>query len=245
MLARSVWLALGLLTIALAWQGLIVLLRIPPYILPSLVDIAGAVVSDFGSLMQGLRATLFVAGVGCAVGTAIALALVLAIVLVPALERGLMPMIVAVNSVPVVAYAPLALVALGNGPASKIVMVVLGAGFTVFLNALQGVKQVDRGAVDMLRSFGASSIKVAWLLRFPSALPAIITGLRVAVVRSMLIAIVAEMLGAHEGLGRTIYEATQQIDFLRVWAAIAVASFASMVLYGLMVWIDQKLVWWK
>jgi NitT/TauT family transport system permease protein len=61
----------------------------------------------------------------------------------------------------------------------------------------------------------------------------------------MLIAIVAEMLGAYDGLGRIIYEATQQIDFLRVWAAIAVASVASMILYALIVWIDQKLVWWR
>lgn len=245
MLARGAWLVLGLLVIAAVWEGLIAIFRIPPYILPSLADIGGAVVTEFGPLMHSLRATLYVAGVGCGLGTAAALLLAFAIVMFPAIERSLMPIIVAVNSVPVVAYAPLALVALGNGPASKIVMVMLGAGFTVFLNALLGVKQVDRGAVDMLRSFGAGRLKVAWLLRFPSALPAIVTGLRVAVVRSMLIAIVAEMLGAHEGLGRTIYEATQQIDFLRVWAAIAVASAASMVLYGVMVWVDQKFVWWK
>ncbi len=245
MAARSAWLLLGLIVIAVVWQGLIALFRIPPYILPSLADIAHAVVADFWPLMHGLRATLFVAGVGCALGTAAALVLVFAIIMFPAIERPLMPIIVAVNSVPVVAYAPLSLIALGNGAASKIVMVMLGAGFTVFLNALTGVKQVDHGAVDMLRSFGAGRLKVARLLRFPSALPAITTGLRVAVVRSMLIAIVAEMLGAHEGLGRIIYESTQQIDFLRVWAAIAVASAASMVLYALMVWIDQKLVWWK
>lgn len=245
MLARSGWLLLGLVVIALVWQGSIALFRIPPYILPSLMDIAGAVASDFWPLMHGLRATLVVAGVGCALGTAAALLLAFAIVMFPSIERALMPIIVAVNSVPVVAYAPLSLVALGNGPASKIVMVMLGAGFTVFLNTLMGLKQVDRGAVDMLRSFGAGRFRVARMLRLPSALPAIITGLRVAVVRSMLIAIVAEMLGAHEGLGRIIYEGTQQIDFLRVWAAIAVASLASMVLYALTVWIDQKFVWWK
>jgi len=245
MLARSAWIALGLLVIALVWEGAIHAFRIPPYILPGLGDIAGAVAVNFAPLMRGLRATLFVAGVGFAAGTVIALALVLAIVLVPAIEKGLMPLVVAVNSVPIVAYVPLSLIVFGIGPASKIAMVLLGAGFTVFINALQGAKAVDQGAVNMLRSFGAGPLRVAWLLRLPGALPAIITGLRIAVVRSMLIAIVAEMLGSHDGLGRIIYEATQQIDFLRVWAAIAVASVASMLLYGLLVWIDQKLVWWK
>jgi len=245
MLARGAWIALGLLVIALVWQGAIHFFRIPPYILPGLSDIAGAIVVDFTALMRGLRATLFVAGVGFVAGTAIALALVLAIMLVPAVEKGLMPVLVAINSVPIVAYAPVSLVVLGIGPASKIAMVLLGAGFTVFINALQGAKAVDPAAVNMLRSFGAGRLRVAWLLRLPGALPAIITGLRIAVVRSMLIAIVAEMLGSHEGLGRIIYESTQQIDFLRVWAAIAVASIASMLLYGSIVWIDQKLVWWK
>ena len=83
------------------------------------------------------------------------------------------------------------------------------------------------------------------LLRLPAALPSIMNGLRVAVVRSMIIAIVAEMLAAYKGLGWTIFEATQQVDFLRAWAAIAVASAASMAWYGVVNWIDQRYVFWK
>ena len=166
-------------------------------------------------------------------------------VLVPALDRAFMPIVVAVNSVPVVAYAPLILVWLGTGPASQIMMVTLAASFTVFINAMQGLRSVDNAAVDLLRSFGAGALRTAWMLRLPAALPAIVNGMRVAAVRSMLIAIVAEMLGASEGLGRGIYESTQQIDFLRVWSAVTVASVASMAIYGLIVWADRRFVWWK
>lgn len=245
MFERAGYLALGILVIAFLWEAAIAVFAIPPYILPPLVRIAGAIWTEFPSLMNGLRATLTVAGTGYFAGALVAVALAVAMVLLPVIERTVKPIIVAINSVPVVAYAPLALVWLGMGPASKIAMVMLAAGFTVFVNALQGLKSIDPSAADLLRSFGAGPLRIAWMLRLPAALPAIITGLRVAVVRSMIIAIVAEMLGAYEGLGRIIYESTQQIDFLKLWAAIVVASTASMVAYGLLVLIDRRLVWWK
>ena len=131
------------------------------------------------------------------------------------------------------------------GPASKIAMVALAVGFTVFVNALEGLKSLDPAACNLLRGFGAKPLRLAWMLRLPAALPAIATGLRVAVVRSMIVAIVSEMLGAYDGLGRVIYEATQQIDFLRVWAAVALAAMASMSAYGLVVLADRRLVWWR
>ena len=62
---------------------------------------------------------------------------------------------------------------------------------------------------------------------------------------AMIVAIVSEMLGAYRGIGWIIYESTQQVDFLRVWAAVFVAALASMTLYGILVWIDRRLVWWK
>ncbi|SLN75505.1 Putative aliphatic sulfonates transport permease protein SsuC [Oceanibacterium hippocampi] len=244
-MARAGYLALGIFIIGCLWEAAIAIFALPPFILPPLASIGGAIWSEFPFLMRGLRATLTVAGAGYAVGAVAAILLALSMVLVPTIERVVKPVIVAINSVPVVAYAPLCLVWFGMGPASKIAMVILAAGFTVFVNALQGLQSVDAAGVNLLRSFGAGPFRIAWMLRLPAALPAIITGLRVAVVRSMIIAIVAEMLGAYEGLGRIIYESTQQIEFLTLWAAIIVASTASMIAYGILVVIDRRLVWWK
>jgi NitT/TauT family transport system permease protein len=88
-------------------------------------------------------------------------------------------------------------------------------------------------------------MKIVWRLRLPVAMPSVVTALRIGVPRSMIVAIVGEMLGAYAGLGRMIYESTQQVDLLSVWAAVLVASLASMVFYGVLVWVDQKLVWWR
>jgi NitT/TauT family transport system permease protein len=104
---------------------------------------------------------------------------------------------------------------------------------------------VVRCITRRLRSFGVGPVRQMVMLRLPAALPAIMVGLRVAVARSVIVAIAAEMIGAYKGLGWTIFEATQQIDFLRVWAAIALASAASMAFYGVVNWIDRRFVFWK
>jgi NitT/TauT family transport system permease protein len=126
-----------------------------------------------------------------------------------------------------------------------VALVALAVGFTMLVNALHGLKQADDAAVNLMRSFGSSQLGVIWFLRLPCAMPSIVTALRISIPRSMIVAIVGEMLGAYAGLGRVIYESTQQIDLLNVWSAVMFASIASMVAYGLLVWIDQKLVWWR
>src|SRR5581483_4689302 len=113
----------------------------------------------------------------------------------------------------------------------KVALVTLVVGFTVLLNTLAGLRSCDPAAVALLRSFGAGRARVLRLLLLPHAMPGFFTGLRVATVRSMIIAIVTEMLGAYRGLGWAIYEATTQMDFLKLWAAVGVASLVSIAFY--------------
>src|SRR6218665_199725 len=196
-------------------------------------------------LMAALLVTLGEALGGYALGSMLGLSLAVALLLVAPLERVVMPLAVALNAVPTVAYAPLFLIWFGLGAASKIALVALAVGFTMLVNALHGLKQTDSAAVDLMRSFGAGRLKIVWRLRLPVALPSVVTALRISVPRSVIVAIVGEMLGAYAGLGRMIYESTQQVDLLSVWSAVLVASAASMVFFCPLVWIDQKLVWWR
>ncbi|MCW5230618.1 ABC transporter permease [Verminephrobacter eiseniae] len=236
---------LSIAVLLAVWQGAIVLLRIPPFVLPSLGAIVQHAFADTGRLMAALLVTLGEALGGYALGSMLGLSLAVALLLVAPLERVVMPLAVALNAVPTVAYAPLFLIWFGLGAASKIALVALAVGFTMLVNALHGLKQTDSAAVDLMRSFGAGRLKIVWRLRLPVALPSVVTALRISVPRSVIVAIVGEMLGAYAGLGRMIYESTQQVDLLSVWSAVLVASAASMVFYGLLVWIDQKLVWWR
>jgi NitT/TauT family transport system permease protein len=123
--------------------------------------------------------------------------------------------------------------------------VALAIAFTLFLSTLSGLDRVDRRSVDLMRSFGASRLAILWRLRLPTALPLMFAGLRVATARSVLIAVVTEMLGAQAGLGLLIYQAVVQVDFVQVWAAVFVASAASLLFFGIVSFIERRTVFWK
>jgi len=144
----------------------------------------------------------------------------------------------------VVGYSPLILLWFGIGVSSKIVMVAMAVSFTILLSMLAGLDRVDRRAVDLMKSFGASRFSVLWRLRLPTALPLLLAGMRVSTVRSVIVAIVTEMLGAHGGLGWVIYQAVLQIDFVQVWSAIFVASAASLAFFGLIGFLERKILFW-
>jgi NitT/TauT family transport system permease protein len=243
--ARIVPVLLSVAVLLAVWEGAIALFDIPPFVLPSLGAIVKHAGADMGRLGAALGATLGEALGGYTLGAVLGLLLAVVLLLVPPLERVAMPLAVAVNAVPTVAYAPLFLIWFGIGPASKVALVTLAVGFTMLVNALHGLKLADVAAVNLMRSFGAGPLKTVWRLRLPVAMPSVVTALRIGVPRSMIVAIVGEMLGAYAGLGRMIYESTQQVDLLSVWSAVLIASVASMVFYGVLVWVDQKLVWWR
>ena len=121
----------------------------------------------------------------------------------------------------------------------------MAVSFAVLLNALAGLKSPEAESINLLRSFGAGRVGVLWRLQLPAAMPSLVTGLRVGIARSTIAVIVAEMLGAYSGIGQIIYQATAQVDYLTVWAAVFVASLSSLLLYGVLVAIDRKLVWWR
>ncbi len=227
------------------WEFCVWVFSLPQWILPPPSGILATTWSARAALLPAAAMTAYEALAGYAVGAALGVVLATILALATPLRALLLPMVVAVNSVPVAAYAPLALLWFGTGALSKIIMVAFIVGFTVFLNALDGLMRVDPAAVSLLRSFGAGRLRVLWVLRLPSALPAIATGLRISTVRAMIVTLVTEMLGAQLGLGWTIFQAVLLIDFLQVWAAILVASIISLVFFGVVSAIERRVVFWR
>jgi len=146
--------------------------------------------------------------------------------------------------VPAVAFAPVIILWFGIGMTSKIVLVAFITCFIALQNLLQGLRQVDPLAVNVFRSFGAGEWKIFWSLRLPAALPYLFTALRIGSIRSVIIAIVAEMLGAYRGVGWVIFETTASMDYLRLWAAVIGASAAGVLFFVLVSSIERRLVWW-
>lgn len=240
--ARGVF---GVALLVLAWELAARGFHLPAYTLPAFSEILVSVWEQRVSLLRAGWVTLAEALAGYAIGSAIGIGLAVLLVVLPWTRRAIMPALLAINSVPVAAFSPLVLLWLGLGWSSKIVMVALAVGFTVFLSALAGFDRVDARTVGLLRSFGAGPFGILWRLRLPTALPLIAAGMRVATVRSLIVAIVTEMLGAYGGLGWIIYQAVVQIDFVQVWSAIFVASAISLAFFGLIGAAERRIVFWK
>jgi NitT/TauT family transport system permease protein len=236
---------LGAVLLVVAWEGLARGLHLPSYVLPAVSDILVGIWSERILLGEAAGYTLLEALLGYGLGCLIGIGLAVLITMLPSLRGVLLPVSTAINSVPVVGYSPLILLWFGIGIASKIVMVAMTVSFTVLLSTLAGLDRVDRRAVDLLRSFGAGRFAILWRLRLPTALPLMLSGMRVSTVRSVIVAIITEMLGAYGGLGWVIYQAVLQIDFVQVWSAIFVASAASLAFFGLIGLLERKLVFWK
>jgi len=246
LLSRPVRRALaGLLSVFVLWEAAARGLDLPTYVLPSVTRIVQAIVDQRALLLKAAGMTVMEAVVGFGIGSLAGLLLAIVLTMLPAVRRSVLPVATALNSVPVVAYAPLILLWFGMGPESKIVMVALAVGFTVFLHALSGLDRVDPRAVDLMRSFGADRAAILWRLRLPAAIPLTAAGMRVSTVRAMIVAIVTEMLGATGGLGWTIFQAVLQIDFVQVWAAIFVASAISLLFFGTVNLLEKRYVFWR
>ncbi|RVT95376.1 ABC transporter permease [Rhodovarius crocodyli] len=245
-MSRSTWRGIiGTLLVLAAWEGAARGFQLPAYTLPAVSDILAAAWRTRAALIPAGWLTMLEALSGYAVGSLLGIGFAVLMAVVTPLRGPLLPVLMAINSVPVAAYSPLVLLWFGIGVASKVVMVALAVGFTVFLSALAGFDRVDRRSVDLMRSFGAGRAAILWRLRLPAALPLIATGMRVSTVRSLIVAIVTEMLGAYGGLGWIIYQAVVQIDFVQVWSAILVASCISLAFFGLVGAIERRVIFWR
>ncbi len=236
---------LGAALLILCWEGAARGFQLPSYTLPAISDILSSTFTKRKILMDAAIFTVSEAVLGYILGCVIGIALAVLITMAPLTRGFVLPAATAINSVPVVSYSPLILLWLGMGISSKVVMVAIAVSFTVFLSTLAGLDRVDRRSIDLMRSFGAGRVAILWRLRLPTALPLMAAGMRVSTVRSIIVAVVTEMLGAYGGLGWVIYQAVLQIDFVQVWSAIFVASAASLLFFGLIGFAERKIIFWK
>ena len=235
----------GIALLMVVWEAAVRMFSIPNYILPSMSAILVATATEWRALVAAAAMTVFEVIVGLGIGTLVGVAIAIFLVIVPRSKTLVLPPLVAINSVPSVAYAPLAQLWFGVGAEGKIFMVVFVVSYTILLNTLDGLERVDSAAINLLRSFGAGKAAILWRLRLPSAAAATATGIRISVVRGMIIAVVTEMLGAYRGLGWIIFQSAQQIDFLRVWSAVLATSLTSLLLFAIVSAGERKLVFWR
>jgi NitT/TauT family transport system permease protein len=242
-LLQSIGLAAAVLAV---WEGACRLFEISALVLPTpssiLIRLYGLISS--GMIWPHLGATLVEVLTGFVFGVLAGLVIGAMVSLIPVIERLIYPYLVALQTLPKVAIAPLFIIWFGYGLTSKIVITALVCFFPVRVSVIAGFHSTDKDQLDMMKAFGASKWQTLMRLRVPSALVLIFAGLEIAAVLAVIGAIVGEFVGAQVGLGYLVVTLNFGMDVPGVFAVLIVLSVIGLVMHGLMRYAARRYIFW-
>lgn len=248
-LARAGELALPAAAIALlfaAWEWGVALLGIGAYLLPppSQVLAAIAAMARDGSLWHNTQVTLGATLGGFAIALAAGIAVGGLIAQSRLVERTVYGYLVAIQTLPKIALAPLFVAWFGFGLSSKVAVAALIAFFPIVVNVIVGLKSCDAGRIDVMRALSASRWQIFRHVQLPSALPFILAGADVAIVFALTGAIVGEFVGATAGLGYQMVLSNSQMQVPKVYGVLIVLGGIGMLLHGAVALLRRRLLSW-
>ena len=198
-----------------------------------------------GSLPYDTWITVYEATLGFVIGTVVGSAIGLSLWYSIFLARLTEPFIVALNSVPKIALAPIVILWFGTGLVSKVALAVSMTALVALIAAYQGAKDADRDLQSLMVSMGANKRQVFFGVVVPSTVPVIISTFRINIGFGLVGAVVGEFMSSKRGLGHLIYEASGLYDLNTVWMGLFVLMAVGFVLYHAIDWIEHRLLPWK
>lgn len=231
-------------SLLLLWQIVAEQSGLSAFILPSPAQVMEAGWRTRARLADAVGITLIETTVGLALSLVLGVLIAAAMDLWAIVRRALYPILVASQTVPIIAIAPLLIIWFGFGLLPKVLVVILVCFFPLAISTADGLASADPDLVALLRSMGASRGQVWRLVRLPSALPAFFSGLRVAVTYSVVGATIAEWVGGSEGLGLYMLRSKNALATDQVFVAIVVTSIISIGLFVLITLIERLALPW-
>jgi len=237
--------ALFLLAMIAVWEAVIRAFDVPKYLFPAPSQVALALRDDWSAyLAPATWVTMneIVLGFVIAAVTGVALAIILH--MFGPLRRAVYPLLIGSQTIPIVVLAPILVIVLGFGLTPKLVIIALICFFPIVVNGLDGLRSVDDEFIHMMRTLDASRWAIFKRIEFPSALPAIFSGLRVAATFAAIGAVFGEFSGASAGLGYVIQQATPNLQTARIFGAIVILSLIAFALFALVSLLERIFVPW-
>lgn len=229
-----------------SWEAIIAWLKVPPYVVPAPSAIWASLVRGLtsGLLLKNGLVTLTEAMMGFVSAAVLAIVLGSLIAQSRFVERVIYPYLIVIQTTPKVAIAPLFIIWFGFGITSKVIMAGIISFFPILVNVIAGLRSTDPQRIELMRSLRASRWQIFKMVMLPSALPMIFAGLQVAIIFSLLGAIVGEFVGSKEGLGNLIMQMNINLDTAGVFAVLVCLSSIGITLHLIMRWIQHKLLFW-
>ena len=228
----------------LAWHVVAARSGLSAFILPSPADVARAGWETRSLLGASIGTTMLETGIGLAVALVLGVAIAAAMALSTFLRRALYPILVASQTVQILAIAPLLIIWFGFGLLPKVIIVVLVCFFPLAVNTADGLASPDPALVALLRSMGARRRQIWRMVRLPAALPSFFSGLRAAVTYSVVGATIGEWVGGSAGLGLYMLRSKNALATDQVFVAIVITTAISIGLFALVYVIERAALPW-
>ena len=243
-LAKVAFPLAGVALILGAWDLYVVVFEVSVIVLPRPGVVLGAIIDEFPLLLDEGWATLRACIYGF--GLAVVIGIPLAVVMTDSRPINLMfyPLLIAAQSIPKIAIAPILLIWFGTGLESKLAIAFFIAFFPIVVDTSTGLRATPVELIELARSLRSSYWQIFFKIRFPAALPHIFSGAKVAVTLAVIGAVIGEFVGGSEGLGSLLLVANSQINAPLAWAALVGLSLLGIFLYAAVVLAERLLMPW-
>lgn len=228
------------------WEGLTRAFNVPTFVLPP----PSRIIGGFGAVetarwIEHIWATLRVALIGFAVAIAVSLPIAVGLAKSRLLSRAIYPLLVVIQSVPVVAVAPIIIVVLGTDDAPRVVITFMISFFPLVVSITTGLLATPPELIELSRSLRASQFREISQIRIPYAIPYIFSGLKISVTLAVIGAVVAEFVAAEAGLGYFIQFSTSMFRLPQAWSGLIVLVVMSLTLFQLVSLIQRLFYSWS
>lgn len=227
------------------WQVVVAVSGLPPFILPSPADVIQAIQETAPTLAGAIEQTMISTLLGLGIAVALAVMLAAAMDFVPIVKRALYPILVASQTVQILAIAPLLIIWFGFGRVPTVIVVVLFTFFPMAIATVDGLGATDPDYVTLIRSMGARRSFVWRVVRLPAALPSFFSGLRLSVTYSVVAATVGEWVGGTDGLGLYMLRSKNALKTDQVFVGVVITTIISIGMFALVALVERVALSWR
>ena len=237
--------ALGLIGLIFLWWALVAGFDVKPFIAPSPMLVVETMIAKWPILWSNVVPTAIEAVGGFLLGNFAAILLATVFVHNKAIQEAFFPIAVMINTIPVVAKAPILVLLMGNGMEPKITIAALICFFPTLVNMVRGLEAVNPQSMELMRVLSASKREVFFKLRLYNSLPYLFSALKIATSTSVIGAVVGEWIGSTRGIGALIIQATYNFDSALLYAAVIMSSCLAGAFFLLITLLERIVVKWQ
>jgi NitT/TauT family transport system permease protein len=241
---RPVSVVAVLLTFFVAWELFVRLFHVPAFLLPPPSSLIAEFAWSPGYFLSNALFTFWTTTAGFVASLVIGVLLAIGIAYSTVLERTFYTLLIAFNSIPKVALAPLFVIWLGTGATPKIAIAFTIAVFSIVISGVLGLRSADPDLLALARSARASELYILWKVRLPSALPSLFSGMKIAISVALVGAIVGEFVAGTTGLGQVILVSQSSFQIGRMFVAIVILGILGTMLFYAVDFAERLLIPW-